>query len=185
VPLWTGAGRHGRGLHDHAGVAGLQRVLEDVRVAYFDGDADLSSPERTRSGVLDATGVAHFLGIADTPLARIGRQVPMLTEHQLTLLGYDPSDPDSYDEAALVARPGLVHASDAELRADPVAMAQRAVTPSRATARVSLSISMWTQSIHVTSRWRTSRTTAPECLWRQPGWCYRHCSQPPVWLRSC
>jgi arginase len=127
VPLWTGAGRHGRGLHDHVGVAGLQRVLEDVRVAYFDGDADLSSPERTRSGVLDATGVAHFLGIADTPLARIGRQVPMLAEHQLTLLGYDPSDPDSYDEAALVARPGLVHASDAELRADPVAMAQRAV----------------------------------------------------------
>jgi arginase len=60
-------------------------------------------------------------------LARIGRQVPMLAEHQLTLLGYDPRDPDSYDEAALVARPGLVHASDAELRADPVAMAQRAV----------------------------------------------------------
>jgi arginase len=51
----------------------------------------------------------------------------MLAEHQLTLLGYDPRDPDSYDEAALVARPGLVHASDAELRADPVATAQRAV----------------------------------------------------------
>lgn len=108
-------------------VAGLQRVRDDVRVAYFDGDADLSSPERTRSGILDATGVAHFLGIADTPLARIGRQVPMLAEHQLTLLGYDPGDPDSYDEAALATRPGLVHASDAELRADPVAMAQRAV----------------------------------------------------------
>jgi arginase len=89
MPLWTGAGRHGRGLHDHVGVAGLQRVLEYVRVAYFDGDADLSSPERTRSGVLDATGVAHFLGFADTPLARIGRLVPMLAEHQLTLLGYD------------------------------------------------------------------------------------------------
>jgi hypothetical protein len=52
--------------------------------------------------------VAHILGIADTPLARIGRQVQILAEHQLTLLRYDPSDPDSYDEAALVARPGLV-----------------------------------------------------------------------------
>ena len=98
-----------------------------MRLAYFDGDADLSSPERTRSGVLDATGVAHLLGIADTPLARIGRQVPMLAEHQLTLLGYDTGDPDSYEAAAFAARPGLRHASDAQLRADPAGVARAAV----------------------------------------------------------
>lgn len=51
-------------------VAGLQRVADDVRLAYFDGDADLNSPGRTRSGVLDATGVAHLLGIAATPPRR-------------------------------------------------------------------------------------------------------------------
>lgn len=108
-------------------VAGLQRVYDDVRLAYFDGDADLSSPERTRSGVLDATGVAHLLGIADTPLARIGRRVPMLADHQLTMLGYDPTDHDSYDEAALSSRPGLVHASDAQVRADPHQVGAKAV----------------------------------------------------------
>lgn len=108
-------------------IAGLQRVLSDVRLAYLDGDADLSSPDRTRSGILDASGVAHLLGIADTPLARIGRTFPMLGRHQLTLLGYDPADYDSFDAQALAQRPGLVHASDADVRADPIGAAQRAV----------------------------------------------------------
>jgi arginase len=108
-------------------VAGLQRVADDVRLAYFDGDADLNSPDRTRSGVLDATGVAHLLGIATTPLAQIGRQTPMLRDDQLILLGYDPTDADSYEPKALTARPALRHASDAELRADPIGVAQAAV----------------------------------------------------------
>jgi arginase len=105
-------------------VAGLQRIRDDVRVAYFDGDADLNTPERTRSGILDATGVAHLLGIADTPLARIGRSVPMLAPHQLVLLGYDPTDFDSFDAEVLAARPSLQHFDDAAVRADPVGVAQ-------------------------------------------------------------
>ncbi len=108
-------------------VAGLQRVRDDVRLAYFDGDADLNSPEGTRSGILDATGVAHLLGIADTPLAGIGRTVPMLADHQLVLFGYDPTDPDSFDAAALAARPLLKHFTDAALRADPVGVTRRSV----------------------------------------------------------
>ncbi|MGA8115495.1 MAG: arginase family protein [Actinocatenispora sp.] len=109
-------------------VAGLQRVHDDVRVAYFDGDADLDHPARTRSGILDATGAAHLLGIADTPLARIGRGVPMLADHQLVLLGYDPTDePDSIDPAILAARPTLRHVTDAQLRTDPVGRAEGAV----------------------------------------------------------
>jgi arginase len=108
-------------------VAGLQRVHDDVRVAYFDGDADLSSPERTHSGVLDATGVAHLLGIADTPLAHLGRRHPMLADYQLTLLGYDPSDPDSFDSFALASRPRLVHASYRDLLEDASGCVQRAL----------------------------------------------------------
>jgi arginase len=108
-------------------VAGLQRVAADVRLAYFDGDADLNSPDRTRSGVLDATGIAHLLGIATTPLAQIGRQAPMLRDDQLALLGYDPTDSDSYEPDALTARPALRHASDSELRADPIGVARAAV----------------------------------------------------------
>ena len=85
----------------------------------------------------------------------------------------------------MVARPGLVHASDAELRADPVAMAQRAVN---AVARDGARVVVHFDVDAVDSRdlaLANFPTTAPECLWRQPGWCYRHCSQPPVWLRSC
>jgi arginase len=109
-------------------VAGLQRVRDDVRLAYFDGDADLNSPDRTRSGVLDATGVAHLLGIADTPLAHIGRGVPMLGDHQLVLLGYDATDPDSFDSDALAARPTLKHFSDANVRADPLGVTRQTVS---------------------------------------------------------
>ena len=108
-------------------VAGLQRVRDEVRLAYFDGDADLNSPDHTGSGILDATVVAHLLGIADTPLARIGRTVPMLAAHQLVLLGYDPADPDSYDADALTARPTLKHLTGAALRADPDDVARLAV----------------------------------------------------------
>lgn len=108
-------------------VAGLQRTRDDVRLAYFDGDADLKSPEGDRAGILDATGVAHLLGVADTPLTGIGRTVPMLADHQLVLLGYDPTDPDSFDAEVLAARPSLTHFDGAALRADPIGVARLAV----------------------------------------------------------
>ena len=108
-------------------VAGLQRVRDDVRVAYLDGDADLNSPEGTGSGILDATGVAHLLGIADTPLGRIGPRSPMLDDQQLVLIGYDPTDQDSVDVDALAARPSLQHFTDADVRADPAGVVRRAV----------------------------------------------------------
>jgi arginase len=108
-------------------VAGLQRVHSDVRLAYFDGDADLAAPGRTTSGILDASGVAHLIGIADTPLSRIGRTFPLLADHQLVLIGYDPDDPDSFDAGVLEHHPGLLHFSDVELRDDPVGVAGQAV----------------------------------------------------------
>lgn len=163
-------------------MAGLQRVRDDVRLAYFDGDADLNSPERTRSGVLDATGVAHLLGIADTPLAAIGRIVPMLAEHQLVLLGYDATDPDSFDRDALAVRPSLTHFDDATLRADPIGVARTAVALSAVTMLRSRFISMsmpWTPAIF---RWRTSRTTALGCRSPWPGRCSRPCS--PLLVRA-
>jgi arginase len=109
-------------------VAGLQRLHEDVRLAYLDGDADLGGPGDGASGILDATGIAHFLGIADTQLARIGRTTPMLEPHQLVLLGYDAGDPDSFDPAVLAERPGIQHFNDHVLRADPKGVATQAVT---------------------------------------------------------
>jgi arginase len=107
-------------------VAGLQRT-GSVGLAYVDGDADLNTPDATRSGVLDATGVAHLLGIADNSLSRLGPRFPMLGEDELALLGYDPDDIDSVNLAALTTRPGLLHATYAELAADPVVLAVRAL----------------------------------------------------------
>jgi arginase len=99
-------------------VAGLQRVYADVRLAYFDGDADLNQPADTRSGVLDASGISHLLGIADTPLAGLGNRIPLLREHQLALMGYDPADTDSFDAEVLAQRPGLLNFTGTQLRAE-------------------------------------------------------------------
>jgi len=108
-------------------VAGAQRVHRDVGLAYFDGDADLTTPATTGSGILDSMGVAHLLGTADTELARLDHPAPMLADDHLVLLGYDPNDPDSFDQAALAAHPGVVHFPDHQLREAPEAVARQAL----------------------------------------------------------
>jgi arginase len=109
-------------------LAGVQRLDPSVGLLYFDGDADLNAPERTRSGILDATGVAHMLGIADTPLSHLDGRHPMLKDANLVMLGFDESDPDSFDESVFAQRPGLRHFPDHVLRADPCGVAQQGLT---------------------------------------------------------
>ena len=108
-------------------VAGVQRDDPSAALAYFDGDADLSTPARTRSGILDAMGIAHLLGLADTELARLDGRSPILDDDHLFMLGYDEGDPDSFDASVLAARPRLRHVPDHELRADPAGIARKAV----------------------------------------------------------
>lgn len=115
-------------------VAGVQRVDPTAGVLYFDGDADLNAPERTRSGILDATGVAHMLGIADTPLSHLDGRYPMLDDTHLVLLGFDETDPDSFDNSVFSQRPRLRHFADHVLRADPSGVARQAVTAISAAA---------------------------------------------------
>jgi arginase len=100
-------------------VAGTQRALGDVRLAYLDGDADLASPDHPGSGILDATGIAHLLGIADDALARLGPRFPMLDDRHLAMIGYDPGDVDSVDAPALLERPGLLRIDHRSLAAHP------------------------------------------------------------------
>jgi arginase len=101
-------------------VAGARRALGDVRLAYLDGDADLSSPDRPGTGVLDASGIAHLLGMADDALARLGPDLPMLDDRHLALLGYDPDDLDAADADALLDRPGLLRIDRRSLAAHPM-----------------------------------------------------------------
>jgi arginase len=86
--------------------AGFARHGDDLGLLYFDGDADLSTPATTASGVLDSMVVAHLLGEGAPALARLGPKVPLLAADRLVLFGFD--DPDDLGEAqqALLARHG-------------------------------------------------------------------------------
>jgi arginase len=108
-------------------VAGVQRVDPSAALAYFDGDADLGTPAKTRSGILDAMGIAHLLGLADTDLARLDGRSPILDDDHLVMLGYDETDQETFDGPVLAARPRLRHVPDHELRADPAGIARQAV----------------------------------------------------------
>jgi arginase len=112
-------------------VAGLQRRRPHIGLFYLDGDADLATPETTPSGVLDAMGIAHLIGLADTDLARIADQRPILSDHRLVLLGFDESDPETFHEAVLDARPGLLRFADRQVRADPGGCAAAALSALR------------------------------------------------------
>jgi arginase len=109
-------------------VAGAQRHDPRVGLLYLDGDADLATPESTGSGVLDAMGIAHLLGVADTELARLGAGPPMLADERLAMLGYDESDPETFVADVLRDRPELVRFADHQVRADPAGCASAALT---------------------------------------------------------
>jgi arginase len=108
-------------------VAGAQRRDPTVGLLYLDGDADLATPQTTGSGVLDAMGIAHMLGLADTELARLGAGPPMLTDRRLALIGYDETDPETFDAELLHGRPDLVRFADHQVRADPAGCATAAL----------------------------------------------------------
>jgi arginase len=109
-------------------VAGAQRSDPATGLLYLDGDADLATPETTRSGVLDAMGIAHLLGLADTELARLGGDVPMLSDTRLALIGYDETDPETFAAEILRDRSELVRFADHQVRADPAGCAKAART---------------------------------------------------------
>ena len=118
-------------------IAGALRHHHDAGLIYFDGDADLSTPQATSSGVLDAMGLAHMLGLADNALARLGPQWPLLQDERVVLFGCDEGDPDSHSEAVLATRPALVRIPDRHVRADPAGTARCALaTLQRATDHI-------------------------------------------------
>lgn len=84
-------------------VAGLVRRRPDLALAYLDGDADLDTPQTTRSGILDAMGIAHLLAVdgAAQPLAGVGPRVPLLEGERVALIGYEESDLDDAKRALL------------------------------------------------------------------------------------
>jgi arginase len=116
-------------------LAGLQRVSPDAGLVYFDGDADLGTPGHA-SGILDAMGIAHLLGLAETELTGLFATRPPLALRRLAMLGYDETDPESYQRSVFDARPDLAHYPDHAVRADPVGCASGALAAVREASRL-------------------------------------------------
>lgn len=86
-------------------IAGLVPRWPDLGLAYVDGDADLDTPATTRSGILDAMGIAHLLGVdgAAPTLARLGPRAPLLVGSRVALIGYDDAELDEHKRTMLHA----------------------------------------------------------------------------------
>ena len=94
-------------------------------LVYFDGDADLTTPERSGSAVADTMGMTHMLGGGSPRLARIGSRYPLLRPGQVVLFGFDPAELDTGEWTELTSR-HLYAAPAPAVRADPAGEARRA-----------------------------------------------------------
>jgi arginase len=97
----------------------------EVGLVYFDGDADLNTPERSDSAVADTMGMTHMLGGGSPRLAGLGSRCPLLRPDQVVLFGFDPAELDTWQWTELVSR-HLYAAPAPAVRADPAGEARRA-----------------------------------------------------------
>jgi arginase len=95
-------------------------------LVYFDGDADLTIPERSTSAVADTMGMTHMLGGGSPRLARLGSRYPLLRPGQVVLFGFDPAELDTSEWTELASR-HLYAAPAPAVRADPAGQAWQAL----------------------------------------------------------
>lgn len=95
-------------------------------LVYFDGDADLNTPERSDSAVADTMGMTHMLGGGSPRLARLGARYPLLRPGQVVLFGFDPAELDTFQWTELASR-HLYAAPAPAVRSDPAGQARRAL----------------------------------------------------------
>ncbi len=94
-------------------------------LVYFDGDADLNSPDRSQSAVADTMGMTHMLGGGSPRLAGLGSRFPLLRPEQVVLFGFDPAELDTRQWTELVSR-HLYAAPAPAVRVDPAGCARAA-----------------------------------------------------------
>jgi arginase len=94
-------------------------------LVYFDGDADLTTPERSESAVADTMGMTHLLGGGSPRLAGLGSRCPLLRPEQVVLFGFSPAELDTGEWTELVSR-HLYAAPAPAVRADPAGQARAA-----------------------------------------------------------
>jgi arginase len=107
-------------------VAGLLRHQPDLGLIYFDGDADLTTPETTHSGIFDSMGVSHLIGQGDPDLAHIGPRFPLLPEERIVLFGFHPYEIEP-DESRVLETSAMVKHPVTSMDDRPVEVAAEAL----------------------------------------------------------
>ena len=109
-------------------IAGILRKHARPGLVYFDGDADLNTPDTTNSGIFDGMVMAHLLGRGAPQLTGLGRRQPMLDEQDVVLFGYD--DSSGWIEAVeieIMENLAIPRYSKNQVKADPAAAAKQAL----------------------------------------------------------
>jgi arginase len=106
-------------------VAGLLRHQPELGLMYVDGDADLTTPETTHSGIFDSMGVAHLIGLGDPDLAHIGPRFPLLEQDRIILFGFHPYEIEP-EESRLLATSAMAQYPVTSMDDRPVELAEEA-----------------------------------------------------------
>ncbi len=107
-------------------VSGLVRRQPDLGLIYFDGDADMTTPETTRSGIFDSMGISHLIGEGDPDVAHLGPRFPLLPADRVTLFGFHPYEIEP-DEQGLLERSAMAKYPVTSMGDRPVAVAAEAL----------------------------------------------------------
>jgi arginase len=84
-------------------IAGVLRHQPELGLIYCDGDADLTTPTTTHSGIFDSMGMAHLIGDGAPELARIGPRYPLLPQDRIALFGFHPFEVEPTEQRRLEA----------------------------------------------------------------------------------
>src|ERR1700682_2524125 len=107
-------------------VAGVLRQQPDLGLVSFDGDADMTTPDTTRSGIFDSMGVAHLIGQGDPEVAHLGPRFPLLPSDRVTLFGFHPYEIEP-DEQRLLEQSAMAQYRVTSMGNRPVERAAEAL----------------------------------------------------------
>jgi len=114
-------------------MSGVARSKPDLGLLYFDGDADLATPQTTRSGIFDSMVIGHMIGGGEERVARIGPRYPLLSEDRIVLFGFLPYELERDELDYLRQSPMLQYPAPA-LQHPPVKQAEEALARLEKTA---------------------------------------------------
>lgn len=107
-------------------VAGLLRQQPDLGLIYFDGDADMTTPETTRSGIFDSMGISHLIGEGDPQVSHLGPRFPLLPPDRIALFGFHPYEIEP-DEQRLLEKSAMAQYPVTSMADRPVELAAEAL----------------------------------------------------------